>query len=134
MEYVIGTGLGLILGFSTTLLGMDRDRALYPTALIVIAAYYDLFAVMGGSDQSLLAELAAGSIFVVLAVAGFKWNLWLTAAGITGHGIFDIFHDRFIYNAGVPHFWLGFCSSIDVVLGLYLAGMLWLGRVSSRPH
>jgi hypothetical protein len=133
MEYLVGIGLGIIIGISTTHLGMHRDRALYPAALIVIAAYYDLFAVMGGSNEALIAELAAGAIFVSLAIAGFKSTLWLTAVGITGHGIYDIFHDYVIYNAGVPPFWRGFCSTIDVVLGIYLAWMLWQGRISSKP-
>jgi hypothetical protein len=133
MEYAIGAGLGVIIGLATTWIGMDRDRALYPAALIVIAAYYDLFAVMGGSTQALVAELAAGLIFVALAVAGFRYTLWLTAAGIAGHGIFDLFHDLVIQNAGVPVFWRGFCSSIDIVLGLYLALLLSLRRIQPTP-
>ena len=133
MEYVVGVVLGVIIGLGTTLIGMDRDRALYPAMLIVIAAYYDLFALMAGSTEALLFEIAAGLIFLGLAVAGFRSTLWLTAAGIAGHGIFDIFHDYVIYNPGVPSFWLGFCSSIDIVLGLYLALMLWGGRTRSQP-
>jgi hypothetical protein len=133
MEYVVGIVMGVLIGVLTSSIGMDRDRALYPAMLIVIAAYYDLFAVMGGSTEALLLEIAAGVVFVGLAVAGFRKTLWLTAAGIAGHGIFDIFHDYAINNQGVPHFWLVFCSSIDIVLGLYLAFMLWLGKIPSRP-
>ncbi len=133
MEYLVGAVLGILVGFGTTAVGMDRDRALYPAALIVIAAYYDLFAVMGGSTEALIAEVAAGLVFVGLAVVGFRYTLCLTAAGVAGHGIFDILHDYIIYNPGVPGFWLGFCSSIDIVLGLYLAWMLWRGKIRSRP-
>lgn len=133
MEYLVGVILGVLIGVLTSLIGMDRDRALYPAILIVIAAYYDLFALMGGSTDALITEIAAGIVFVGLAVAGFKSTLWLTAAGIAGHGIFDIFHNYVIYNPGVPDFWLGFCSSIDVVLGLYLAWMLWRGKIRNRP-
>ena len=133
MEYLVGIVLGVVIGSGTSAIGMDRDRALYPAALIVIAAYYDLFAVMAGSNSALAAELAAGVVFVGLAIAGFRFSLWLTAAGIAGHGIFDIFHDYIIYNPGVPDFWMGFCSSIDIVLGIYLAWLLWQGKVRSRP-
>ena len=132
MEYLVGIVLGILIGSSMSLIGMDRDRALYPAALIVIAAYYVLFAAMAGSTDAIIAEIAGGLVFVALAVAGFRSTLWLAAAGITGHGIFDIFHDYVISNPGVPGFWLGFCSSIDIVLGLYLAALLWLGRVSSK--
>jgi hypothetical protein len=134
MEYLIGIGLGIAIGLFTTFLGMDRDRALYPTALIVIAAYYVLFAVMGGSTEALVAELAVGAIFVGLAVAGFKSTLWFAAAGIFGHGVFDIFHGYAIHNAGMPIWWPGFCSSIDIVIGGYLGWMLYRDRISSRPN
>ena len=134
MEYLIGIVLGLVIGSGTSLIGMDRDRALYPTALIVIAAYYVLFAAMAGSTGAIIAEITAGLVFVGLAVAGFRSTLWLAAAGIAGHGIFDLVHDFIIHNPGVPGFWLGFCSSIDIVLGLYLAIMLWLGRINSREQ
>lgn len=133
MEFIVGIVLGVLIGVLTSMIGMDRDRALYPATLIVIAAYYVLFAAMGGTNQTILAEIAAGMIFVGLAVAGFRWTLWLTAAGIAGHGIFDLFHGYVIHNPGVPAFWLGFCSSIDVVLGVYLALMLWLERIKFRP-
>ena len=133
MEYLIGAVLGIVIGLLTSALGMDRDRALYPATLIVIAAYYVLFAVMGGSNEAIVAEIAVGMLFVVMAVAGFRWTLWITAAGIVGHGIFDVFHGYAIDNAGVPGFWLGFCSSIDVVLGIYLALILSRGRVKAHP-
>jgi hypothetical protein len=133
MEWVIGSALGIIIGVLVSAVGMDRDRAVYPTALIVIAAYYVLFAVMGGSNQTIIAEIVAGLIFVALALGGFKWTLWLTAVGIVGHGIFDVFHNYIIHNPGVPGFWLGFCSSIDIVLGVYLGLMLWFDRIRSNP-
>jgi len=133
MEYLIGVVLGIVIGLLTSALGMDRDRALYPATLIVIAAYYVLFAVMGGSTEAIVAEIGVGMLFVVMAVAGFRWTLWITAAGIVGHGIFDVFHGYVIQNAGVPGFWLGFCSSIDVVLGIYLAVIISRGRVQAQP-
>jgi hypothetical protein len=40
------------------------------------------------------------------------------------HGIFDFFHHLLIVNAGVPHWWPGFCMAFDVVAGLYLAILL----------
>jgi hypothetical protein len=49
MEYVIGLILSLAVAGFAALIGFDRERAFYPTGLIVIAAYYVLFAAMGGS-------------------------------------------------------------------------------------
>ena len=46
---LIGIALAPAIVFLGRLSGLDRDRALYPVALIVIAAYYVLFATMGGA-------------------------------------------------------------------------------------
>jgi hypothetical protein len=51
MPYAIGIVLGLVVGVFTRATGFDRDRVLYPTIVIVVALYYVLFAVMGGSAQ-----------------------------------------------------------------------------------
>ncbi len=67
---LIGVGLAPAIVVLGRLSGLDRDRALYPTALIVIAAYYVLFATMGGA-QALPGELIAATVFIVIAVVGF---------------------------------------------------------------
>ena len=124
MEYLIGLILGAAVAGLATGLGMDRDRAFYPTVLIVVAAYYVLFAVMGASGPTIAIEIAVASGFLVLAVIGFKGSLWLVAAGIAGHGVFDFFHHLLIHNAGVPAWWPGFCLAADVMLGGWLAWRL----------
>jgi hypothetical protein len=57
----------------------------------------------------------------VLAVFGFKGNLWLVAVGLIAHGIFDFFRRGLIENSGVPRWWPGFCLAFDVVFGSWLA-------------
>jgi len=124
MEYLIGLALSLaVAGFAATL-DLDRERAFYPTLLIVIATYYVLFGVMGGSARALALEIAAASAFLVMAVLGFKRNLWLVAGAIVGHGVFDFVHHWFIENPGVPSWWPGFCLTFDVVFGGALAARL----------
>ena len=126
MEYVVGVVLGVGVGGFAALSGFDRDRAFYPTALIVIASYYVLFAVMGASQPAtLMIEIAAGLVFAGVAVLGFKASLWLAAAGIAGHGFFDFFvHHALVTNPGMPAWWPGFCGTIDFVIGGWLAGQL----------
>jgi hypothetical protein len=53
MPYAIGIALAILTALLVTTAGFDRDRAVYPTLLIVIASYYVLFAVMGGSVRAL---------------------------------------------------------------------------------
>lgn len=105
-------------------LNFARERVFYPTLLIVIATYYILFAVMGRSTAALMMESLVAAAFLMLAVVGFKKNLWLIVAALGGHGVFDFFHHLFIQNPGVPVWWPGFCLSFDVLAGLFLAGML----------
>lgn len=125
MEYLVGVMLGLSVGALGTLVGLDRDRAFYPTAMIVIAAYYVLFAAMGASTDVLSMEIAVGTGFALAALYGFKRNMWLVAAAIAGHGVFDFVHPVLYANPGVPVWWPGFCGSVDVVLGAWLAVRLY---------
>ena len=129
---LIGVALALAIVALGRLSGLDRDRALYPVTLIVIASYYVLFATMGGAD-ALPGELIAAAVFVVVAIFGFRTTLWWAAAGIAGHGIFDWFvHPRLIANPGMPAFWPAFCGSIDVALGVLLALLLLRGAIPAR--
>ena len=131
MEYLIDVTLALAVAGFAALVGFDRDRAFYPTVLIVIAAYYVLFAAMDPSRRALGIEIVVAFGFVLFAVLGFKRNLLLVAAAIAGHGVFDFVHHLFIDNPGVPRWWPGFCGSIDVALGVLLAVRLMKQRV--RP-
>ena len=121
MEYAIGAVLGLVVAALAFVLGLDRDRAFYPTVPIVIASYYILFAVMGASRETLTAEIVVASGFSLLAVVGFKRSLWWVAAAITGHGVFDFVHHWLIQNPGVPRWWPGFCLVFDVIFGACIA-------------
>jgi hypothetical protein len=124
MEYVIGIVLALVVTIGSTLLQLDRERVFYPTMMLVIAAYYILFAAMGASAGVLIAESAAASVFMLLAVIGFKRRLWLVAVALAGHGVFDFVHHLIIDDPGVPAWWPGFCLAFDVVAGAYLALLL----------
>lgn len=129
MEYLIGAGLAVVVCGLALVAGFDLDRVFYPTMLIVVAHYYILFAVMGGSTWALATDAAGAVVFLALAVAGFKKNLWLAAGGLAGHGVFDLFHGLFFDNPGVPAWWPGFCCAFDVLAGGFLA-MLLLWRPS----
>jgi hypothetical protein len=124
MEYLIGLVLALVVAGLAAAVGFDRDRSFSPTVLIVIASYYVLFAVIGGSARTLTVELVIASGFLLLGVLGFKTNLWVVAAAMVGHGVFDFVHHLFIDNPGVPSWWPGFCLAFDVAFGGWLAALL----------
>jgi hypothetical protein len=121
MEYLIGVILSLAVAGFAVVIGLDRERAFYPTVLIVIASYYVLFAVMGASRRTLSIEIVVAGGFLLVAVLGYRRNFWLVVAALIGHGIFDYVHRFFIDNPGVPHWWPGFCLAFDVLLGVFLA-------------
>jgi hypothetical protein len=112
-----------------TAVGLDRDRAFYPTVTMVVASLYALFAVMGASTQALLVETLVGSVFLAAAVAGFRSSLWIVAAALALHGVLDLVHHRAIANPGVPTWWPEFCSAYDLAAAAYLAWRLKTGRI-----
>ena len=130
MEYVVGAGMALGVGLFTTIVGLDRDRALYPAILIVIAFYYDLFAVMAGG-AALIPETGAIVVFLGAAVIGFRTNLWIVVVALVGHGVFDWYHGALIENAGVPAWWSMWCLSYDAAAGAYLAWRLLTGKIDA---
>jgi hypothetical protein len=121
MEYAIGLVVGLLVSGFAWWTGFDRDRAFYPTIIIVIALYYVLFAAMAGSTHALVAELLVTGVFALVAVLGFKFSSWLVVAGLAAHGLSDLGHHLLVSNPGVPAWWPGFCLMADVGLAGFLA-------------
>lgn len=123
MEYVIGSVLALAVAGLAAAVGFDRDRSFASTILIGVASYYVLFALIGASSRAVVVESVVASGFLLVGILGFKTTPWVIAAAMVGHGVFDVMHDLFIQNPGVPSWWPGFCLAFDAVLGLWLAAM-----------
>jgi hypothetical protein len=132
LPYVIGIALSVGVALFARYVGLDRDRAFYPTVMIVIASYYVLFAAMSGSLQTVAIELVVMMPFAAAAVAGFKSSAWITAAALAGHGVFDAVHGLVIENAGVPAWWPAWCLAYDVGAAACLAWLLQRRIVA--PH
>jgi hypothetical protein len=132
MAYSVGIVVALFTALFARLTRFDRDRAFYPTVLVVIALYYILFAVMGGSPHALRLESIQLAVFAIVAVVGFRSNLWWAVGGLAGHGIFDVVHGTLVANPGVPAWWPGFCLAADGVLAVILAWLLSREIVPAR--
>ena len=130
MPYVIGITLSVVVAVLTTYVGFHRDRAFYPTVLIVVASYYVLFAAIGESPQTVLLESGVMAVFVIAAVAGFKSSVWIVVAGLAGHGIFDGVHGYILDNPGMPAWWPAFCLAYDVGAAACLALIVKLNLVA----
>jgi len=126
---IVGVLLALAVGVFATSVGLDRDRAFYPTVTIVVGALYALFAVMGASMHTLLLESLVGAVFIAAAAVGFRSSLWIVVVALAAHGLFDLIHGRVISNPGVPSWWPQFCSTYDIVAAGYLGMLLKSGRI-----
>ena len=133
MEYAIGAALAGAVGIFAGLVGFDKERSFYPVVLVVIANLYILFAAHAASLDALLAEVLPMLLFTAAAAIGFRRNLWIVAAGLALHGVFDFIHHDIITNPGVPAWWPAFCLAYDVIAAGYLAFLLAGSKLSVRP-
>ena len=111
MPLLVGALLAFAVGLMATAVGLDRDRAFYPTVTIVIASLYALFAVLGGSTHALLLDSLLGAVFIAAAIWGFRSSLWVVAIALAAHGLLDLVHGRVVSNPGVPAWWPAFCAT-----------------------
>jgi len=131
MPYVVGIVLSLSVAVFARRVGFDRDRAFYPTVLIVIASYYVLFAAMSESDHAVLLESIVMTGFLIAAVVGFKTSAWIVVAGLAGHGVLDAFHGSILENSGVPIWWPAFCLAFDLGAA---GGLAWVTKCRPRSQ
>lgn len=132
MPYLVGFGLAVVVACFARFVGLDRGRAFYSTLVIIVATYYGLFAIMGGSGAALAQEMVGIGGFVVLGVLSLRRSLWFAAAGLFAHGVFDYFHGHLITNPGLPEWWPAFCMTYDVVAAVVLAWLLRSGRLKDE--
>ena len=132
LPYIVGVVLSIGVALFARWVGFDRDRAFYPTVLIVVASYYVLFAVMSGSVETVLLESIIMALFAVAAVAGFKGSAWIVVSALAGHGVQDAVHGHLVANAGVPAWWPAWCLAYDVGAAGALAWIL-MRADSPRP-
>lgn len=121
MEYVVGILTAVGLAVFGRLSGFEKDRSFYPTVLIVIGLLYILFATLDGRYSVILVETLFALIFISAALAGYRKSCLIVAAGIAAHGVFDLVHYFFIEDRGVPVWWPGFCGTVDILLGAFVA-------------
>ena len=128
---MIAAFIGVALGILTILLArtIRGERWLYSIGLLTLPSLYAFFALRVGDHPAGLKEMIYGLPFLVAGLV-FAFVSVRKSAVVIGalwilHGLYDLVHDQFISNAGVPDWYPAFCFSVDVVIGAYL---LWLSR------
>jgi hypothetical protein len=94
VEYWIGSLLALACVGLAHASGLLCQRAFYPMLMMPIATYYVLFAAMGGQARTVWLESLLATVFVSLAVLGFKTRLWLVVAALVGHLLLQLYSHR----------------------------------------
>jgi hypothetical protein len=125
---LIGVGMALAVALYARVVGLDRERAFYATVLAVVASYYGLYAVIGGSTRAIVLEAAIAAVFLVMVAVGFRRSQWIVVAGLAAHGVFDLFHGHVIENPGMPVWWPDFCMAYDLTAAAVLGWMLLSAR------
>lgn len=120
VESFAGLVAGIAIVFAIAIMGLARDRGIYPTILMAIATYYVIFAVDVGDTSAILFNGVVAAIFALVAMYGYKRSLWIVSGGLIAHGIFDLIYAQFESNPA-PSWWPVFCAVIDIVLGVALA-------------
>lgn len=107
----------------------------YPLLLVVFPLCYVLFAVWVNDKTMMKNEMFAGVIFFSIAILYVKYKkLWVERLLIGGfflHAFYDISHDLFFINFGVPTGWAEFCGTVNLFIGCYL---IFLLKQNKSPH
>ena len=128
---MIAAFIGVALGILVILLArtIRGERWMYSIGLLTLPSLYALFALRAGDPAVGLEEMIYGLPFLVVGLVFAFVNLRLSAVVVGSfwilHGVYDLVHDQFVSNAGVPDWYPAFCFCVDVVIGVYL---LWLSR------
>ena len=127
IEALIGAAVGVLtIVFARLIRG---ERWLYSLGLLTLPSIYAFFALQAGEQAVGIKEMIYGVPFVVAGLA-FAFVSVRQSAVVVGvfwllHGLYDLAHDQFIINTGVPGWYPIFCFAVDAVIGSYL---LWLSR------
>jgi hypothetical protein len=96
------------------------DSTVYALGLALIAAVYIGFAVADGRPRIVAVETGVAAAFVVVAAAAVTGSAWLLVAGLTGHGLKDLWQHRTGFVANT-RWWPPFCATVDFVAASIIA-------------
>jgi hypothetical protein len=123
-----GVVLGLVQAASPRIFFWLDPRAVYALGLALIAAVYIGFAVADGRRHVLAVEVSVASLFVLVAAAAVSGSPWLIVAGLTAHGLKDLWQHRTHFVTDT-RWWPPFCATVDWVA----AGLIAVAIATGMP-
>jgi hypothetical protein len=128
---VIAALVGAALGVLTIVTArvIRGERWLYSLGLLTLPSLYASFALQAGERAVAVKEMTYGIPYVVaglfFACVSVRQSAIVVGVFWLLHGLYDLGHDQFVNNTGVPGWYSMFCFVVDAVVGSYL---LWLSR------
>ncbi len=133
IEALIGVAVGVL---TIVLARVIRGQHwMYSIGLLTLPSLYASFALQAGEQAVGVKEMIYGAPFIVAGLV-FAFVSVRQSAVVVGafwilHGLYDLTHNQFLTNTGVPGWYPIFCFSVDAVVGAYL---LWLSRRISNAN
>ncbi len=128
IEALAGTALAVLTLRRLRISRWAQHRFILPLLIVLIALVYVGFAFSAHSSGIIMRELMASGVFLGLALLAYFGPLWVVASALVLHGGYDLFHDHFFENPGVPSWYPVFCAAYDGVL----AALILINR--SKPE
>lgn len=119
--FAVGVILGGVALIVPALLSAPAAFVLLAVLLGMIGSVYLGFALMDGRIVLFGVEYVGLVIFFALPVVALVNDLpVLLAAGYIGHALWDAFHHPRAVTTEMPRWYVPFCISFDVVIGVYI--------------
>jgi hypothetical protein len=107
-----GLVVGGILAASPLTFWWLPRATVYALGLIIIASVYIGFSMADRRWKVIAGETGVAAAFIVTAATAVTRPAWLLVAGLTGHGLKDLWQHRTHYVANTP-WWPPFCVATD---------------------
>ena len=125
MQTVIEIIVGIVLAVGFVMLvrqsgSYAKEKLFFAVGLVIAALIYLVFGLFSGSSVWIITELIGVPVYAVFALLGWKKSGWFLAIGWALHVFWDVgLHG--ISTPFVPHWYIGFCIGVDLLLAGYIA-------------
>jgi hypothetical protein len=121
-----GVAFGLVQAATPLLFWWLDAATVYAIGTVVIASIYIGFAVADGRPKVIAVESGVALGFVIVAAVAVTGSPWLLVAGLTGHGLKDLWQHRTHFVANT-RWWPPFCMIIDLVVATIIVFEIAVG-------
>ena len=134
------TFIYLSIGFVLAVVSILTIRKLMPSwehrfwglALVIAAAIYVVFALVGDAQDYLFMELGGVVLYGIFAWLAIKYHLLWLAAGWALHIGWDVWLHGSEETAYVPTGYEPMCIGFDIVIAAYIGWVVWQQSVIDR--